>query len=80
MGKRRSERAEPSVLDRARDELFSHIRHCGVLQATEEQQEAWLKDTIGYMAERYPELSPEQLAHLETLGRRYCKPVIPHGA
>jgi hypothetical protein len=28
--------------DRARDELFSHINRCGVLQAAHEDQEHWL--------------------------------------
>lgn len=80
MGKRGGDRSEPALLERARDELFSHIRRCGVLEATEEQQEEWMRDTMGYMSERYPELTAEELEGLEALGRRYCKPVIPHGA
>lgn len=80
MGKRRPAKREPTPFERARDELFSHIRRCGVLEATAEQQDDWIRDTMGYMAERYPQLGRADLEELETLGRRYCKPVIPHGA
>ncbi len=80
MGKRKKEgKSEPSMFDRARNELFSQIRHCGVLDATDEQREAWLKDTMEYMAKRYPEVTREELQELELIGRRYCEPVIPHG-
>ena len=68
-----------SLFDRARDELFSHIHRCGVLEATEEQQREWMDDTIQYLAERYPDLTPEQTAQLRDLGLRFCQPVIPHG-
>ncbi len=37
----------PSSLERARDELFSHIRRCGVLEAELDQREEWLADTVG---------------------------------
>lgn len=80
MGKGRDAKYESTVFDRARDELFSHIQRCGVLEATKEQQDEWMRDTIGYMRERYPDLSEEQLDELEKLGKRYCQPVIPHGA
>lgn len=70
---------EPTTLDRARDELFSHIQRCGVLEAEEDQRVEWLTDTIDYLAERYPDLSPEELAKLRTMGDRYCSPAIPHG-
>jgi len=70
---------QPSLFDRARDELFSHIHRCGVLQATEEQQREWMDDTLEYMAQRYPDLTPEQRRQLRDLGLRFCKPVIPHG-
>lgn len=68
-----------SLFDRARDELFSHIHRCGVLEATEEQQREWMDDTLEYLAERYPELSPEETTQLRDLGLRFCQPVIPHG-
>ena len=76
MGKKRY---EPTDLDRARDELFSHIQRCGVLEAEVEQREEWLRDTVDYLAERYPGLSAEDLAELKNIGRRYCSPAIPHG-
>ena len=52
---------------------------CGVLDATEEQQMEWMRDTINYLAERYPDLSREELGELNTMGMRFCAPVIPHG-
>lgn len=67
-------------LGRARDELFSHIHRCGVLQATEEQQVEWMDDTIAYVGERYPELSEEQLDELRVMGMRFCRPAIPYGS
>lgn len=66
-------------MDRARDELFSHIRRCGVLEATSDQREEWMLDTIDYLAERYPSLDRKDLARLKELGDRYCRPAIPHG-
>lgn len=76
MGK---QKFEPTELDRARDELFSHIQRCGVLEAETEQRDEWLADTIEYLAERYPELSASDLEDLKKIGRRYCSPAIPHG-
>lgn len=69
----------PNVIDRARDELFSHIRRCGVLDAEVDQRDEWFDDTIQYLGERYPELSPGELSELRTIGERYCAPAIPHG-
>lgn len=65
--------------DRARDELFSHINRCGVLQAEEEDQEHWMKETMDYLAERYPDLTESDLSELYTVGIRFCRPAIPHG-
>lgn len=70
---------EPTDLERARDELFSHIQRCNVLEATPDQKEEWLEDTVEYLTERYPALSRKELAELKTLGERYCRPPIPHG-
>lgn len=80
MSKRKKDKHETTAFDRARDELFSQIRHCGVLEATDEQRNTWFDDTMAYMAERYPDVAAEDLKKLEELGRRYCAPVIPHGA
>lgn len=64
------------LLDRARDELFSHIHRCGVLQAAETDQDSWMNETIEYLAERYPDLGVAELGELKTVGLRFCKPVI----
>jgi hypothetical protein len=68
--------AAPSSLDQARDELFSHILRCGVIEADSEQQKAWMDDTMQYIAERYADLSEEQLTQIRVLGDRFCKPVV----
>jgi hypothetical protein len=70
---------DTKIMDRARDELFSHIHRCGVLQATPEQQQEWMEETLEYMAERYPEMGAAQLEELKAVGLRFCQPVIPHG-
>ena len=70
---------QPNSLEKARDELFSHIRRCGVLEAEREQREEWLTDTVGYLAERYPDLGEVELAELQEIGERYCMPPIRNG-
>ena len=69
-----------NLKDRARDELFSHINRCGVLQAHSEDQETWMGETIEYLGERYPDLSEKDLDELRTVGMQFCKPAISHGA
>jgi hypothetical protein len=59
----------------ARDELFSHILRCGVIEAHPEHQKEWFDDTMGYVADRYEDLTDADLAQLRTLGERYCQPV-----
>jgi hypothetical protein len=66
---------EASAFDQARNELFSHILRCGVIEALAEHQKDWFDDTMQYLAERYPELRDPELAQLRTLGERYCQPV-----
>ena len=73
-------RSGPSTLDQARDELFSHILRCGVLEAAPEHQKDWFDDTMDYLAERYEALTDEELGGLRQLGEQYCRPVIPHQA
>ncbi len=68
--------AAPSILDQARDELFSHILRCGVLEAAAEHRKEWFDDTMDYIAERYEDLSDEELGGLRGLGEQYCRPVI----
>lgn len=70
---------DKTTLDKARDELFSHINRCGVLDATDEQIQEWMDDTINFLQERYHGLSPAELKQLREVGERYCKPVIRHG-
>ncbi len=66
----------PSAFDQARDELFSHILRCGVLEATPEHQKEWFDDTMLYVADRFDELAEEELDQLRLLGERYCRPVV----
>ncbi len=66
---------EALAFTQARDELFSHILRCGVIEALPEHQKDWFDDTMGYLAERYEDLSEQELAQLRTLGERYCQPV-----
>ena len=67
----------PTTLEQARDELFSHILRCGVLEAAEEHRKDWFDDTMDYLAERYEGLTAAELSELRTLGERYCQPVAP---
>jgi len=66
----------PTVFEQARDELFSHILRCGVLEAAADHQKEWFDDTMLYLADRYVDLSEQELAQLRTLGERYCQPVV----
>jgi hypothetical protein len=66
-------------MDDATDELFAHMQRCRVPGATEEDVHEWMNDTRQFLAGRYPQLSEEQLAKLEMIGRRYAQPAIPHG-
>ncbi len=69
-----------SLLDQARDELFSHINRCGVLHASPEDQKIWMGETVDYLAERYPDLGDSELDALHGIGLRFCQPAIAHGA
>ena len=73
-----SQSGRNDALDRARDELFSHIHRCGVLKALPEHQVEWMNETVEYISERYPELSRDELGELRTMGLRFCSPVIDH--
>ena len=65
----------PSSFDQARDEMFSHILRCGVIEALPEHQKDWFDDTMQYIADRYEDLGDESIAQLRQLGERYCQPV-----
>jgi len=77
MSKKKPKRvpATASSFDQARDEMFSHILRCGVIEALPEHQKEWFDDTMQYLADRYPDLSDEEFGKLRTLGERYCQPV-----
>jgi len=64
------------LLERARDELFSHINRCEVLKAAEGEQRQWMDETIDYIRERYPDLSEVDLSGLHEIGTRFCQPAI----
>lgn len=66
----------PTALDQARDELFSHILRCGVLEAAPEHQKEWIDDTMQYIADRYTDLKETELAQVRVLGERFCQPVV----
>ena len=72
--------SKEKLLDRARDELFSHVHRCGVLNAAEEDQHTWMDETIDYIGERYPDLTDAELKGLHEIGVRFCKPAIAHGS
>lgn len=64
----------PTPFDEARDELFQQIMQCGVIGADPAHQEEWFRDTMAYVATRYPELSAGQVAELRTLCERFVQP------
>ena len=79
MAKQKSRRpssapAGPTPFEESRDELFQHIIRCGVMGAEPEHVEEWFEDTMRYLAERYPELSADQLRELRVLGSRFAQP------
>jgi gamma-glutamylcysteine synthetase len=71
--------SKEKLLDRARDELFSHINRCAVIDAAEQDQNHWMDETIEYIGERYPDLTPLDLKGLREIGIRFCKPAIANG-
>jgi hypothetical protein len=76
MNKNKTQRDPQAVaFDQARDELFSHILRCGVIDALPEHQKDWFDDTMLYLADRYENLSEAQRSQLRVLGERFSKPV-----
>jgi hypothetical protein len=71
---RRRESAPPTAFEQARDEMFQHVMRCGVVGSAPEHQVEWFNDTMGYLADRYHELSPAEIAELRTLGERFAQP------
>ena len=79
MAKKRSEPRKittPTAFEQARDELFSHILRCGVLEASVEHQKEWFDDTMLYLADRYEDVTEAEVSQLRLLGERYCRPVV----
>ena len=66
---------EAPAFTQARDELFSHILRCEVIEALPEHRKDWFDDTMQYIQDRYTDLDAEELAELRVLGERYCQPV-----
>ena len=79
MGKNRTRRTtrevtSPTPFDEARDELFQHIMRCGVIGSDAEHISEWFSDTMGYVADRYHELTERELNELRVLGERFVQP------
>ena len=76
MNKKKPQRdPEPVAFAQARDEMFSHILRCGVIDALPEHQKDWFDDTMLYLADRYDDLTEEELTPLRLLGERFSQPV-----
>ena len=81
MNKKKTQRDPEAVaFAQARDEMFSHVLRCGVIDALPEHQKDWFDDTMQYLTERYPDLAEEDRANLRLLGERYCRPVVQRQA
>lgn len=78
--KKTSSEPQQTSYDRARNELFSAIRQCGVIGAEEQEQVEWMAETVEFLASRYPDLTGTEKEQLNQIGLRFCQPVIPHGA
>lgn len=72
--RRFKESAAPTAFEQARDEMFQHIMRCGVVGAAPEHQREWFDETIGYLAERYHELTTAEVTELRTMGERFVQP------
>jgi len=68
-----------TVFESARDHMFSEMHRCGVLEASPEDAEHWLDDTVDYLRGQYPSLSREDLEKLYEIGARFARKPIPHG-
>lgn len=64
----------PSAFEQARDEMFYHVIHCGVVESDPAHHDEWFDDTMRYLADRYPELDDDQLTELRTVGERFARP------
>jgi hypothetical protein len=64
----------PTAFEQARDEMFYHVIHCGVIESDPVHHDEWFEETMRYLADRYPELDDEQLNELRTVGERFARP------
>ena len=72
--RRRKESAQPTPFEQARDEMFQHVMRCGVVGADSEHQAEWFNDTMNYLADRYHELTPAEVAERRAMGERFVQP------
>ena len=72
--RRPAPQALPTPFDEARDELFQHIMRCGVIGSESEHQGEWFDQTLKYLADRFHELTAEQLQQIRVLGERFVQP------
>lgn len=72
--RRRKESAQPTPFEQARDEMFQHVMRCGVVGADSAHQAEWFNDTMSYLADRYHELTPAEIAELRAMGERFVQP------
>lgn len=64
----------PSAFEQARDEMFYHVIHCGVVESDPAHHDEWFDDTMRYLTERYPELEEKELRELRAAGERFAHP------
>src|SRR2546426_595573 len=79
MAKKRSEPrrvSTPTQFEQARDELFSHILRCGVLEAAPEHQKEWFDDTMLYLTDRYPQPQMRGAVCARGAGERAADPAV----
>ena len=55
-------------------DVFS-VGFTSAMEAELEHQKDWFDDTMLYLADRYEDLSEEELAELRVLGERFSRPV-----
>ena len=72
--RRRKESVQPTPFEQARDEMFQHVMRCGVVGADAQHQTEWFDETMNYLADRYHELAPADLAELRAMGERFVQP------
>lgn len=72
--RRPREVAAPTPFEEARDEMFQHIMQCGVIGCEPDDQAQWFDATMGYIADRFSELTQKELGQIRLLGERFVQP------